>query len=432
MKNRLVNIGFIIYLIFTCSWFLHLGSRFQMLGSIRFDLLLVVILVALTFVTKDNSMREVEPLTYPIRKFLRALIVYSILIIPFVEWPGSVIRYGLPNFIKAVVFFFFTVNFIRTEKQLKIFVFFFLACQCFRIMEPIYLHITQGYWGSEAYMEGGRFMNRLSGAPYDIVNPNGLAFLILSVLPFLYYFSPLCILNFAVSIIAIPICLYGLVLTESRSGLLGLAVVVLSFILKSKHRGILILCVIIIGIVAIPHISGNTRDRYLSIVDYNTKNASTAEGRLEGIKNDLRVALRRPFFGYGLGTSREANYNFGAGNQPAHDLYAEILQDLGGFGLVIFLFYIKAIIRSFYKLHKMLATMSERSFLFCMNNAMTVWFAMNLLFSFASYGLLSYEWYLFPGLTVVLLKLVPVSVQESSDNLRMPDSDSVLLVGAMK
>jgi hypothetical protein len=36
---------------------------------------------------------------------------------------------------------------------------------------------------------------------------------------------------------------------------------------------------------------------------------------------------------------------------------------------------------------------------------MQVWLAMNIVFSFASYGLSSYEWYLFGGLSVVLQQL---------------------------
>lgn len=36
---------------------------------------------------------------------------------------------------------------------------------------------------------------------------------------------------------------------------------------------------------------------------------------------------------------------------------------------------------------------------------MQVWLLMNILFSFASYGLSSYEWYLFGGLSVVTARL---------------------------
>ena len=38
-------------------------------------------------------------------------------------------------------------------------------------------------------------------------------------------------------------------------------------------------------------------------------------------------------------------------------------------------------------------------------DAMQTWLLMNTLFSFASYGLSSYEWYLFAGLSVVVRRM---------------------------
>ena len=46
-----------------------------------------------------------------------------------------------------------------------------------------------------------------------------------------------------------------------------------------------------------------------SIFSGNTRNAVTADERIDGLKIDVQVAMRRPLFGHGLGTSREANAN---------------------------------------------------------------------------------------------------------------------------
>ena len=50
-------------------------------------------------------------------------------------------------------------------------------------------------------------MERLSGAPYDIVNPNGLAFIIVSVLPFYYYYAEL-IMKVRFGIVVACTCVY--------------------------------------------------------------------------------------------------------------------------------------------------------------------------------------------------------------------------------
>ena len=48
---------------------------------------------------------------------------------------------------------------------------------------------------------------------------------------------------------------------------------------------------------------------------------------------------------------------------------------------------------------------------------MQIWLIMNFLFSFASYGLSSYEWYLFAGFSVVMQRLAERnSVGENGEN----------------
>jgi putative inorganic carbon (hco3(-)) transporter len=113
------NTGLTVYLLFIISWFLHSGARLPIFGLIRFDLLLICILSYLALSNKrENSARRTDT-----DKVLRTLVVYSVLTIPFVQWPGSVINTGIPNFIKSIVFYYFTITFVRTEKDLKKFVF---------------------------------------------------------------------------------------------------------------------------------------------------------------------------------------------------------------------------------------------------------------------------------------------------------------------
>ena len=140
------------------------------------------------------------------------------------------------------------------------------------------------------------------------------------------------------------------------------------------------------------------------------KNAATAEGRLQGIEDDFAVILRRPVFGHGLGTSREANGHFRGVDQPSHNLYAEVGQELGFIGLVIFILFIKSIVSNFLQISKILQEKDVKIFLRKLVDALQIWLVMNLLFSIASYGLSSYEWYLFAGLSVVMQKLANESL----------------------
>jgi putative inorganic carbon (HCO3(-)) transporter len=398
-----------LYLVFIISWFLHLGSRFPVLGVIRFDLLLVCVLLFLAFSAgkKEEGSRKTET-----DVLLKVLVAYSVLTIPVVQWPGSVIGRGIPEFVKAIVFYYFTASFVKTEEDTRKVAFLFVGCQLFRILEPVYLHIIEGYWGSFASMSNWEYLNRLSGAPSDVVNPNGLAFIICTVLPFLYFLAGLSWVGRWVFIAATPLCLYALVLTGSRTGILGAVAIFLGILVKAKRRFFIAACGVAVLVVGFPLLSPDTQDRYLSIVGLGEKNEGTAEGRIEGVESNFAVALRRPLFGHGLGTSREANANFGGEDKPAHNLYAEVAQELGGVGLIIFVLFLKSIYTAFVECKRAYAQSKNASpFLASMIDAMQVWLWLNILFSFASYGLSSFEWYLLGGFSVVMQRLTLKSTE---------------------
>src|SRR5690606_9877918 len=132
----------------------------------------------------------------------------------------------IPNFIKAIVFLYFMALIVDSDKRLKWALAVFIGCQVFRVLEPLYLNITQGYWGASTYLGGTNFASRLSGAPADVINPTELGFGIATVIPFLHYllfsrgwFSKLLYLSL------MPALIYALILTMSRGAFLALLVV---------------------------------------------------------------------------------------------------------------------------------------------------------------------------------------------------------------
>ena len=114
-----MTMGFKLYLIFTVSWFLHLTSRLSFLGSLRFDLLLILAIVAAMVLEKKSEIQQ--SLSSDTSRALKILFAYVLVTLPFVQWPGSVLNTGIPNLIKAVVFYYFSIAFLTSEKKLKIF-----------------------------------------------------------------------------------------------------------------------------------------------------------------------------------------------------------------------------------------------------------------------------------------------------------------------
>jgi hypothetical protein len=396
-----------LYLCFVASWFLHLGTRIPALGSIHFDLILVIAIAALALVPRSSSGPS-RPLS-PIAWALIALTTYCLVAIPFVQWPGSVVKYGLEKYVKAVVFYVFTVRLVTTEHRLRRLLLVFVASQSFRFLEPLYLHVTAAYWGDKASMVvatgGYDFMNRLSGAPGDTINPNGLAFVVLTVIAFTHFLWTGNWLGRIGYLLLLPLGVYALVLTGSRSGLLTMGIVFVAIWLKSRRKALLAILAIAVVLWATPRLSSDLADRYRSVVDPTARNAGTVSGRIEGVKRNFEVALRRPFFGYGLGTSLEANYNFDATAMPAHDLYAEVAQELGFLGLGVFLYFLWVVGRDLWKHQGLWGLASAAGTLTRTGDALRLFMVMNLVFSLASYGLTGYSWYLLAGLSEVVTRL---------------------------
>ena len=396
------NLAFRFYLLFTASWFLHLPARIPILGLIRFDLLLVAITAVLA-ATLPNRTTQDDPGARTSRLFF-VLVLYSLVTVPFVEWPGSVLDHGFEGFVKAALFFYFTTRIIQTPRQFQVFLDFFVFCQLFRVLEPMYLHFAYGYWGSGASMLGGlEFMDRLSGAPHDVVNPNGLAFIILTVIPFVFFRGRTSRLARVCSLGLIPLLGYGLFLTGSRSGFLGLLLIAIGIVIYSRHRVILSVLGLIMFFFLFSSLSPDQVDRYTSIFSSESKNAATAQDRIDGVIEDFKVALRRPLFGHGIGTSKEANTNFGSSYLVSHNLITEVAQELGFVGLAIYLAFLWSIVGNFRRTKEIVDHSSQgQGYPRDMLLAMQVWLYMNLLFSLASYGLSNYEWYLFGGFSVVI------------------------------
>lgn len=405
------NAGLKVYLLFVASWFLHLPARVPVLGAIRFDLMLVVVLAFLAYQQSAKSSNTAGQTA----RILTVLMTYAVLSTPFVEWPGSVWKTGLPEFGKAVVFFYFSLAFIRSPSDLRLFINTFIGCQVLRVLEPLFLHLTTGYWGSAASMEGGReFLYRLSGAPDDVINPNGLAFLVCTVLPFLYFLSTLSWKHRVALVSLAPLCLYAFSLTGSRSGMVGLAVVLLGIFIKSKHRVIIgSLCTGAV-LVSFTMMSGDMQDRYLSIFGMGEKNAGTASERWDGMRAQFDVALRRPIVGHGLGTSLEANAHFTRFgpyvNKPihAHNIFLEAVEEIGLVGLVILIAFLVSIFQDFRRTRQLVLKdpAGHDPLLLPLLEAMQVWLALNLVSGLTSYGLSTYDWYLFGGLSLVIQRIV--------------------------
>jgi len=396
-----------LYVFFTMDFFIHPSARIPAYGALHPTLLLTAVITLMLLSQKDKFRGYGDA---PVFKALLLLIVYIAVSLPFVTWPGSVIRNNIPEFVKAISFFFFTGLIIDSEKRLRSFLFIFVLCQLFRVLEPLYLHIVDGYWGSATSIGIGEFAMRLSGAPADIINPNELGFVIVTVFPYLYYLgwgSPGAKGKLVFSVFA-PLLIYALVLTMSRGAMIALGVVLWMIFRESRQKFGMLVLLAVAMVVVWTQLSPIQKERYLSIVSSHTSQSASAEGRFAGMKEELLLGLKRPVFGHGLGTTPEVKAHIIGKARAAHNLYAEVIMELGLVGLFVFLRYLSAIYKSFSTNREIMKSVQRddnTDFQYRLNQAMTAVFWMYAVFSLSYWGLSYYYWYMFGGLTFAFSRI---------------------------
>ena len=399
----------VVFLIFIISYFLHMTARVPALAVIRFDLVLGILVLLFGVFSKPA---DDDRFKLTVTKRLLLFLGYVLLSLPLVTWPGSVVKFHLIPWIKVALFLVLLLLTVKTTKQLKLVIVVFVGCQVFRALEPLYMHITTGYWGDIAYSMGGSSsLDRLAGSPYDIVNANQLAWVIVTALPFLYY-----LLGYAGTISKIllvcvtPPLVYALLLTGSRSGLLCLVFTVFAIVWVSENRKkaftVAMIIFIPVSIYAASQLSDDMFTRYLSLVDSTVAGADTAQGRVDGIVRGIGSISNNPLFGNGLGTSGETNHNvLGGSAQITHNLYLEILQETGLIGFTLFALTVVAMLKALKIAQANLEEqgLGRKEWLYRLILATRVWIYMDLFYSLSCFGVRSWEWYFFGGVSTLCL-----------------------------
>ena len=159
------------------------------------------------------------------------------------------------------------------------------------------------------------------------------------------------------------------------------------------------------------------KDRYLSLVDQeNTAGGASVEGRLSGLVGEFKLGLTRPVVGHGLGTTSEAKWHKWGTTKASHNLYGELLIELGIIGLVLFIRFLFFIYQRF-KRNRILFQelgLGHNSFYSRLNKALVAVFWMYAVYSINYWGLSQYYWYLFGGLAIAFGRLLTIEYSKHS------------------
>jgi putative inorganic carbon (hco3(-)) transporter len=149
------------------------------------------------------------------------------------------------------------------------------------------------------------------------------------------------------------------------------------------------------------HLDDVHKDRYFSLFSKDAQQSATAEGRTQLTKLEYQIGMQRPVFGHGLGTTAEAKVHDGHGAQASHNLYTELLIEVGVVGGLLFLRFLYSIHAELKQTARRLAenkTRPDEDFVGRLLLCFFALFWMYAVFSINYFGLSQDYWYVLAGL----------------------------------
>lgn len=240
-------------------------------------------------------------------------------------------------FIKTIIVFVILINLVDTHKRLRSLWHILVICQLLYALGAIRTFMAGGYDQDAAA--------RIQGWGTMFANPNDLASIINLMLPFAVIFALTqrgwrrvfysgCALLASV----------GVFVTFSRSGFIGLVITCLALLWKLfwKHRVKALIVAVVVSAVLVLALPGGYRARLSTIFSPETDKSNSAQERQLLMKRGAELAVKRAFFGIGMG-----NFHiYSISERAAHNSYLEISTELSVFGLLAYLILIFAPFRS--------------------------------------------------------------------------------------
>ena len=235
------------------------------------------------------------------------------------------------DWFKIVVFYFLLVTTVHDEKGLKRMV------VGFTFVMGLYLaHSLKEYMGGRYTYRMG--ISRMIGVDSTHGDPNSFGASIVYSLPFLPAIwrsgwagrkGQLLIVAYA------GLAVLCLLLTGSRSSLLGLLLCSLILILGHRKRFLWLMLFAAAAPLAFVALPDSLQNRFETIInpDVGPANAKeSGEGRIEGLLNGITLWGQNPLNGVGPGAWRPAT----GSSVEAHNLYGQIMGEMGSLGVLAF------------------------------------------------------------------------------------------------
>jgi O-antigen ligase len=292
-------------------------------------------LALLAWLHAPGRFAEKIPLDTPLVRDVMILIGLALITVPVSIWPGNSLQFLFNVFLKTILLFFLAIYWCRTLQDVRRLLWVYcLATVCLVIPGAL-----SGPIGLERYA--------LESLSYD---SNDIALLQVMALPLVVYLYSTSGRRAKLPLAGMALlCLYGIVLTQSRGGFLALVVVGGLLIWRSSMSKSAKWSVVALGVVVFGILAGTAwKERIRTMWDPQTEYDQTAGGRTDLWKASLVLLAKRPW-GVGIDNfvTAEGLSHGGLGKWSAsHNSFLQIGVELGVVGLAIFIRMLARTLRS--------------------------------------------------------------------------------------
>lgn len=188
---------------------------------------------------------------------------------------------------------------------------------------------------------------RLHGSTEMYGHPNSFSGFAVGCLPYTIFFL-MCIKSNLLRIGLCTLLLFSLIIivtTGSRTGYLATLIGAIYFFMQLKAGKVKVLILAIISLIVVINIVPiEYKERFSSIFTGEEKEGSSSDSRIEIIKDALSLYAKYPL-GVGVQAFPKVRYELFGRAQNTHNLYLEVLTNIGPLGLIVFLIFVYRIIK---------------------------------------------------------------------------------------
>lgn len=212
-------------------------------------------------------------------------------------------------------------------------------------------------------------------------------------------------------LVLIACCLIIVITTGSRAGYLATILGGIYFFLKLKTGKFkIVLLLISTAALTINFVPPEYKERFTSIYTGKEKEGASSESRIQILKDGVALYIMYPM-GVGVHAFPKVRSQLFGRSQDTHNLYLEILTNIGPVGLIVFIVFILKLINlnkvSLAYLEELPAN-ADNAFLIAMCKATIGFILLRLLLGMFGMDLYEIYWWLALGITLAIAKLIHI------------------------